>query len=245
MEITEILGYLFQAIIGIIGIWKISITTPRKRNLLIDALLEKIEESKSQEERTITNARTWIYLGILACSYFLLLKYSLPHIGYWLFWCFVLGVILLPFWGMSLLFILSFFRALLGKDPKIEKLEKNPCRFLCLLSFIISLFCIWFDAFISSIPKIISGAISLSTITQIFLLFFWGILGYYEYNRIKIEVINRFLKKNSIVATFCLVNKEKIKGKISKIEKDKVVILEQKASTWINQKDILYLELFE
>ena len=223
----------------------------KKESLLINALLEKVQKSESEEKIIITGAKTIIVFGVTTCSfliYYYLFKYTIFLVAT----LFSFIITALPSFLFSLILILDVIVVILGKkELKIEKIEECAPYALWALSFYISAFILIFATFIFSpiLSEITLGIISLDVIAPNALLFFslilFLILGIWEYNRIKIEAINRFLKKNTITASLCLRNKEKIKGRISQVEKDKVVISRAKTSTWINQKDILYLELFE
>ncbi|RLE67946.1 MAG: hypothetical protein DRJ43_06445 [Thermoprotei archaeon] len=231
---------IFQALVGFISAIVFIYQKTREGNLLIKALLEKMEKVKSSDVKEISSAISLIYLGSLECMLLLVISSS-KNIALWVLSSLLAIFILAPFFSLLFIPFLNFTLSILGK----KELEIPIARLWC-LSLIIFMFTGSFYTFIfSTAPKISSGIISLDIIVITTILILCVISGYLEYNRIKIEAINRFLKKNTIIASLCLTNKDKIKGRISQVEKDKVVISRAKTSTWINQKDILYLELFE
>ena len=251
MDVTNILGFS-QVILETMGKIGKYLPSPRERNLLIDALLEKIEESQSPEKEIIYHATGLHTVGFGAFVLLLFVELSsieniIGMIGKIII---ELAIIFISFFPMLLIFCFGILSPMLGKSEKSLFIGR-------IAGFSGILLLIFLGTFSPTlvIIKIVTGQVSLNAIPfyQIIFLIGWFlyllpmfiVVGYQEYNRIKISAINRFLEKNRIFASFCLTNREKIKGKISKIEKDKVVISGQKASTWINQKDILYLELFE
>jgi len=199
-----------------------------------------MEKAKSSDVKEISSAINLIYLGFFECILILCYYFS-KNIILWIFFQLLAIFILIPFFSLLFIPSLNFVLSILGK-----KEWKTPIVRLWYFSVIIFTFIGVFYIFVfSAAPKIASGVIYSNEILTPIILILGIISIYHEYNRIKINAINRFLKKNTITASLCLRNKEKIKGRISQVEKDKVVISKAKTSTWINQKDILYLELFE
>ena len=225
---------IFQALAGFISAI-VFIYQKTKKSLLIEALWEKAEKAKFSEVKMIYLAKSIFVLGFAAGLAFI------NGLIFNIFFYVVLACIIL-----ISMFTISLIGIILLALNKLK--EDSPVGELCILSIVVSFIFSSFIFLALCIIKIASGPIDKTIwylMWWLFMLIIGIIEGYREYNYIKINAINRFLKKNTITASLCLRNKEKIKGRISQVEKDKVVISKAKTSTWINQKDILYLELFE
>lgn len=225
---------IFQALAVIISAIAF-IYQKAKKSLLIEAVLEKVEKAKFSEVKMIYLAKSIFVLGFAAALAFI------NGLIFNIFFYKVLAYTILI--SMSTIFLIGIILLALNKLKEDSLIGK-----LWFLSSIAGSISVSFIFLALCIIKIVSGPIDKTIwylMWWLFMLIIGIIEGYREYNRIKINVINRFLKKNTITASLCLRNKEKIKGRISQVEKDKVVISKAKTSTWINQKDILYLELFE